>query len=42
MVEIKWDYPNPFEIKIQVSQDDIDVLGHSNNVSYLRWLEQAG
>jgi acyl-CoA thioester hydrolase len=42
MIEIKWDYPNPFEIKIEVAQSDIDALGHSNNVSYLRWLEQAG
>jgi acyl-CoA thioester hydrolase len=42
MTEIKWDYPHPFEIQVQVAQDDTDVLGHSNNVSYLRWLEQAG
>lgn len=42
MIEIKWDYPNPFAITIEVAQSDTDVLGHSNNVSYLRWLEQAG
>jgi len=42
MAEIKWDYPYPFEIQVRVAQDDTDVLGHSNNVSYLRWLEQVG
>jgi acyl-CoA thioester hydrolase len=30
-----------FEIEIQVSPDDIDQLGHVNNVVYLRWVQEA-
>lgn len=41
MTDIKWDYPDPHQLRIQVSEGDTDVLGHSNNVSYLRWLEQV-
>jgi len=37
----EWDYPNPFEIKVTVTAKDIDLVGHVNNVVYLRWLEQA-
>lgn len=40
MTEIKWDYPSPFHIQLQVAESDTDVLGHTNNVTYLRWLEQ--
>ena len=42
MIEFKWDYDRPFELIILVAKEDTDVLGHTNNVSYLRWLEQAG
>ena len=32
---------NQFELPITVSPDDIDGLGHVNNVVYLRWMQQA-
>lgn len=35
-----WDYPNPHIIEVRVSADDIDVMGHTNNVVYLGWLEK--
>jgi len=38
---VQWDYENAFVIKITVVSDDIDVMGHANNVVYLQWLEQA-
>jgi acyl-CoA thioester hydrolase len=34
--------PNhPFEVKINVYPNDIDQLGHVNNVVYLRWVQDA-
>lgn len=41
MLEIKWDYPGPYSLEVTVAESDTDILGHTNNVSYLRWLEQA-
>ena len=41
MSEIAWDYPAPFIVEAQVSPADVDILGHTNNVTYLRWLELA-
>lgn len=35
-----WDHPNPHIIEVRVSADDIDVMGHTNNVVYLGWLEK--
>jgi acyl-CoA thioester hydrolase len=32
---------NSFELPILVRPDDIDDLGHVNNVVYLRWMQQA-
>ena len=32
---------NPFEIDIRVQPEDIDGLGHVNNVVYLRWMQDA-
>lgn len=37
--EYNWRYPNPFTKHITVRQQDADRLGHTNNVSYIRWLE---
>tara|TARA_R110001592_G_scaffold205052_2_gene455434 strand:- start:5905 stop:6375 length:471 start_codon:yes stop_codon:yes gene_type:complete len=37
--EISWKYPKPFTVDIIVQAEDTDRLGHTNNVSYLRWLE---
>lgn len=41
MSEHPWDYPVPFIVDQQVTEQDIDFLGHTNNVTYLRWLETA-
>lgn len=38
---LEWDYPNPHVINISVEKKHIDVVGHVNNVVYLRWLEQV-
>lgn len=38
---IQWDHPNPHQIKLNVEQKHIDVIGHVNNVVYLRWLERV-
>jgi acyl-CoA thioester hydrolase len=32
---------NVFECEIEVKPDDIDELGHVNNVVYLRWVQQV-
>jgi acyl-CoA thioester hydrolase len=31
----------PFDIALAVQPDDIDELGHVNNVVYLRWVQEA-
>jgi acyl-CoA thioester hydrolase len=31
----------PFSHNIQVSEDDIDDLGHVNNVVYVRWIQEV-
>jgi len=41
MAEIKWDYPEPHWLELSVDESDTDLLGHTNNVTYLRWLEQV-
>ncbi|HLK68244.1 MAG TPA: acyl-CoA thioesterase [Bryobacteraceae bacterium] len=33
--------PEPFELALQVRPEDIDELGHVNNVSYLRWVQDV-
>jgi acyl-CoA thioester hydrolase len=33
--------PDRFEIGVQITPDDIDQLGHVNNVVYLRWVQDA-
>jgi acyl-CoA thioester hydrolase len=32
---------HPFELEIHVNPNDIDQLGHVNNVVYLRWVQDA-
>jgi len=39
--ELSWDFPEPFVISHTVSAEDIDELGHTNNVCYLGWLERC-
>lgn len=41
MNDLNWDYSSPFMVEEQVKQTDVDILGHTNNVTYLRWLELA-
>lgn len=36
-----WEHPDPFVIDIQVRREDLDELGHTNNVAYLKWLERV-
>ncbi len=38
---LPWDMPPAYTCKVKVAAEDIDGLKHCNNVSYLRWLEQA-
>ena len=38
---IDWDYPTPFVLPIEVTDQDLDRLGHANNVVYVRWLEEV-
>ena len=38
---LAWDYPYAHIVSITVGETDIDMMGHTNNVVYLRWLEQA-
>jgi len=34
-------HPEPFDLPLSVQPDDIDELGHVNNVVYLRWVQDA-
>lgn len=36
-----WDLPNPYIFRMVVPTAAIDVMGHANNVEYLRWLENV-
>lgn len=36
---MKWDRENPFVFEVQVSDADIDGLGHANHSVYVKWLE---
>lgn len=37
---LEWDLPDPFVMPITVGDADLDRLGHTNNVVYVRWLEE--
>ncbi len=39
--DLDWKYKNPHTYKIRVSEDDIDILGHTNNKVYLTWCEKV-
>lgn len=39
--ELPWDRPEPFVIDVIVTPDQIDLLGHTNNVHYLGWLQDC-
>jgi acyl-CoA thioester hydrolase len=38
---IDWDHPQPHVWHMTVGHEAIDVMGHANNVEYLRWLEHV-
>ena len=40
-MDIKWDFQNPYLLEKKVTADDIDIMGHTNNVVYLKWLEEV-
>ncbi|MFZ5723961.1 MAG: acyl-CoA thioesterase [Pseudomonadota bacterium] len=41
MIFDHWDHPNPHVYAMTVGHESIDVMGHANNVEYLRWLEHV-
>ena len=41
MADIKWDFPNPFFLSVQVQADEIDSYKHVNNSVYIRWLDEC-
>lgn len=32
---------DPYELAIQITPGDIDMMGHVNNVTYIRWVQDA-
>ncbi|MCH2098395.1 MAG: thioesterase family protein [Pseudomonadales bacterium] len=38
---LPWDRPDPYVIRIEVQPEQIDLLGHTNNVHYLSWLQDC-
>lgn len=40
MHNISWDRPNPCVLSLKVDQEHTDRLGHTNNVTYLHWMEK--
>lgn len=38
---VNWDHPAPHVLALTVGPESIDLMGHANNVEYLRWLEQV-
>ena len=36
-----WDYPEPFISSLNVVDDNIDALGHTNNAVYINWCQQV-
>ena len=38
---IAWDAPGPHLLDIRVSEREIDLMQHTNNVHYLQWLENV-
>jgi len=39
--QFSWPVSAPHCIRVRVGAEDIDAFDHTNNVSYLRWLEQC-
>lgn len=41
VIEVTWDYSNPFIVEKRVGSDVIDGLNHVNNAAYVTWCEDA-
>ncbi|MBI2383476.1 MAG: acyl-CoA thioesterase [Gammaproteobacteria bacterium] len=41
MLDLPWDVPVPFVQPVAVAAADLDGFGHTNNVTYLSWLERV-
>jgi len=39
--DLPWDLADPFVVSIAVAPEQIDALGHTNNVHYLGWLQDC-
>lgn len=39
MSDIQWDRANPILLDLEVTSEHTDRLGHTNNVTYLHWME---
>jgi acyl-CoA thioester hydrolase len=39
--DLPWDLPDPFVVDVVVAPEQIDLLGHTNNVHYLGWLQDC-
>jgi acyl-CoA thioester hydrolase len=39
--DLPWDLADPFVVEVVVAPEEIDVLGHTNNVHYLAWLQEC-
>ena len=41
IANLNWDLPTPHLLPLEVTTAHIDVMGHTNNVVYLEWLEKV-
>lgn len=41
LLELSWDYPEPYIIEHTACEDEADGYGHVNNSVYLKWLDQC-
>ncbi len=40
-MSLSWDVAQPFTQMVRVAESDLDQYGHTNNVTYLAWLERV-
>ena len=40
-LELPWDYPDPFVIRVCALESDIDGYEHVNNSVYVRWMDEC-
>lgn len=41
MSEVRWDFPQPFTLRLSVAPAEIDEYAHVNNAAYVRWLDRC-